>query len=197
MKNDSILQFKMTLQEIEPALWRRIQIAEQCSFWDLHVAIQDAMGWKDCHLHHFEVIDPDTSEKQLMGIPDEDGFDDNTLPGWDYRVVDYVQKNNQMIYLYDYGDSWYHLIECEGLQEKLPDKKYPVCLAGERACPPEDVGSIPGYYDFVAIMKDKNHEEYPSMKAWFGEGYDPEKFDAKKVTFHNPNVRWKQSIGIG
>lgn len=195
MAENSVFQFKITLEEIEPAIWRRIQIPAQCSFWDLHVAIQDAMGWKDCHLHHFEVIDPSTSEKQLMGIPDEGGFDDKTLPGWDYPVIEYVQKNKQMRYLYDYGDSWYHFIEYEGLHEMEQNKKYPICLAGERACPPEDVGSVPGYYDFVEIMNDKNHEEHQSMKTWFGGKYDSEKFDPQKVKFHDPKMRWKQSIG--
>ena len=102
-----VFQFKITLQEIEPAIWRRIQISNYCTFWDLHVAIQNAMGWTDSHLHHFEVIDPDTGDKHCMGIPaDEDDFDiHNTLPGWNYRVRDYVSENNTMLYLYDYSDS--------------------------------------------------------------------------------------------
>ena len=102
MKQNSVFQFKATLQDIEPAIWRRIQVSEACTFWDLHVAIQDAMGWKDCHLHHFEVIDHNTGEKIFMGIPKDDGFDDEqTLSGWDYRVIDYVTENHQMIYLID------------------------------------------------------------------------------------------------
>lgn len=194
---NSVFQFKITLQEIEPMIWRRIQISENCSFWDLHVAIQDAMGWKDYHLHHFEVVDPNTAKKQFMGIPDGMDFGDNkTLPDWDYDVADYLRKNKKMIYLYDYGDSWYHLIEYEGLYEKSSKEKYPVCLSGERACPPEDVGSIPGYYDFVEIMNDKNHPEYQSMKIWYGGKYDAEKFDPQKVKFRNSKIWLKRALEI-
>ena len=88
-----VFQFKITLQEIEPAIWRRIQISNSCSFWDLHVAIQNVMGWTDSHLHHFAVIDPVTGDKQYLGIPAEDEFDfdvHNTQPDWNFRVRDYL-----------------------------------------------------------------------------------------------------------
>lgn len=196
MKNKSVLQFKVTLQDIEPAIWRRIQIPEKYSFWDLHVAIQDAMGWYDSHLHQFIVNEPKTNEDQLLGIPDEDGFDDEkTLPDWDYFVKDYVEKNNEIIYLYDFGDGWYHSIEFEGQFNAGEKTKYPICLDGERACPPEDVGGIPGYYDFLEIMKNPKHKEHKSMVTWFGKKYDSEKFDSKKVKFDNPKIRWKHAIG--
>lgn len=192
MAQRPVFQFKITLREIEPTIWRRIQISNSCSFWDLHVAIQNAMGWTDSHLHHFEVIDPVTGDKQYMGIPAEDDFDIyNTLPGWGYRVKDFVVKNNTMLYLYDYGDSWYHLIEFEGLYEKKPNKKYPTCIAGERACPPEDVGGIPGYFNFLEIINDKNNHERKSMLRWVGGKYESEKFNLKKVKFDSPGKRWK------
>ena len=178
-----VFQFKITLQEIEPAIWRRIQISNSCSFWDLHVAIQNAMGWTDSHLHHFVVIDPATGDKQYMGIPSEDEFDfdvHNTQPDWNFRVRDYLPENSAMIYLYDYGDSWSHLIEFEGSHEKKSNKKYPACIAGERACPPEDVGGIPGYFNFLKIISDKNNDERKSMLHWVGGKYDPEKFNPKK-----------------
>lgn len=86
-------------QEIEPTIWRRIQISDACTFWDLHVAIQNAMGWTDSHLHFFQVLDPTTSEKQFMEIPDDEGLDDdNTLPGWKYEVKNYIETDNKMIY---------------------------------------------------------------------------------------------------
>jgi hypothetical protein len=106
-------------------------------------------------------------------------------------VQNYLTENNQMLYLYDYGDSWYHLIEFEGVHEKKYKTKYPICLEGERACPPEDVGSIPGYYDFIRIMNDKNHKDHQSMKTWFGGKYDANKFNLENVKFHNPKARWK------
>lgn len=128
-----------------------------------------------------------------MGIPCDDDFDiHNTLPGWEYNVKDYLPINEKMIYLYDFGDSWEHSVEYEGLHDKKPSQKYPVCIGGERACPPEDVGSIPGYYRFLEIISDPTHEEHDSMLTWVGWKYDPEKFDSAKVKFKNASKRWQQ-----
>lgn len=153
-----VLQFKIILQNITPSIWRRIQVSDQDSFWDLHVAIQDAMGWHDSHLHEFKVINPSTLKEEYIGIPDEE--DDHVhavLAGWDLKVKDYMKlkTNQKFAYLYDFGDSWNHLIEFEGEYEKQANK-YPICLAGERACPPEDVGGIPGFENFLSIIKIQN-----------------------------------------
>lgn len=195
MAKRPVFQFKITLQDTNPEIWRRIQISDMCSFWDLHVAIQDAMGWFDCHLHQFNIVDPTSGERVLMRIPDDDGFDDNeTLPGWDYRVRDYISSNSKMNYLYDFGDSWFHLIEFEGKKDKQDGQKYPACLDGAMACPPEDVGSIPGYYNFIEIISDPEDDDYDSMLEWVGGSYDPKLFDAKKVKFDNPRQRWKRAF---
>ena len=72
---NKVYQFKISLKGIRPPIWRRIQVPETYTFWDLHVAIQDSMGWLDCHLHEFEIIDPSTGMKVEIGIPIEDDFD--------------------------------------------------------------------------------------------------------------------------
>src|SRR5579862_4651402 len=151
MSNEVVFQFKIILQNIRPAIWRCIQIKKQCTFWDLHVAIQDAMGWSDSHLHELRVFNPATGKKEYIGIPGDEGEDVHPmLAGWDVEVEHYMRSeaNHEMLYLYDFGDSWEHLVEFEGEQEKNFDK-YPVCIAGARACPPEDVGGIPGYENFI------------------------------------------------
>jgi len=75
MAQQTVFQFKITLQDIFPLIWRRIQISKQCTFWDLHVAIQDAMGWTDSHLHEFKVFNLATGKKEYIGIPDDEGED--------------------------------------------------------------------------------------------------------------------------
>ena len=98
---------------------------------------------------------------------------------------DINSKINQLIksekqkftYLYDFGDSWEHTIVVEKILEKDQSKKYPICLEGERACPPEDCGSIPGYYNLIKIRKNKKHPQYEELIVeWLGEDYDPELF---------------------
>jgi len=195
MVQPQVLQFKITLKETNPIIWRRIQISELCSFWDLHVAIQDAMGWLDCHLHHFEVNHPIETGKQYMGIPtDEDHDVLNTLPGWEYKVKDYLIINPKMIYEYDYGDGWTHEIVFEGLHNKQPSQQYPVCLAGERKCPPEDVGGTHGFEEFLRVIADPNDDEHESSLEWVGGKYDPDDFTPSKVKFDNPTKRWKRAF---
>jgi hypothetical protein len=191
MAKKPVYQFKITLQDIKPEIWRRIQISDMCNFWDLHVAIQDAMGWYDCHVHQFDIIDSKSDQRILMGIPDDDGCNE-TLSGWNYRVRDYISENYKMNYLYDFGDNWCHLIEYEGEKGKEDNQKYPRCIGGERACPPEDVGSIPGYYRFLKIISNPKDDDYENMLNWIGGRYDPKLFEPKDVRFDNSRQRWKR-----
>lgn len=193
----NLYQFKVTLENISPAIWRQILVPESYSFWDLHTAIQDAMGWLDCHLHNFETTNPVTGAKELIGIPPDETFEDgiNELPGWNLYIKDYFSKNNpSMVYTYDYGDGWEHQIEFEGILFKKPDVKYPICIAGERSCPPENCGGPYGYDSLLKILKNRKHPEYKSMKEWIGKDFKSEEFDPKKVLFDNPNDRWNYAF---
>lgn len=164
---------------------------DTCSFWDLHVAIQDAMGWTDSHLHAFEVKNPKNGNDEMLVCYAEDPNDKMT---WNFGVKDYLSCNKKMIYEYDFGDSWRHLIEYEKACEKIPEKRYPICLDGQRACPPEDVGGIGGYEDFLEIMKNEQDPEYQNMVKWVGYKYNPEHFDPSKVRFDNPTKRLKAML---
>jgi hypothetical protein len=89
-----IYQFKVTLKDIAPPIWRRLQVPERYTFWDLHVAIQDAMGWLDCHLHAFHVPSPSSGAVDEIGIPDDDHFENDAvcLPGWSVPISTYFSK---------------------------------------------------------------------------------------------------------
>ncbi len=95
-----VYQFKITLKNISPPIWRRIQVPESYSFWDLHVAIQDVLGWLDCHLHEFDLFDPSTGMKVTIGVPDDEGFDMDreVLPGWEQKIADYFSMENRVVY---------------------------------------------------------------------------------------------------
>lgn len=194
----STLQFKVTLDEVEPPVWRRIEVPAGYSFWDLHVAIQDAMGWLDYHLHVFLVRNPETGESEEIGIPDEGAFvgDPVALPGWETPVARYFRKlGDCATYEYDFGDGWVHEIELEAVSRRQPGTKYPRCLDGEGACPPEDCGGPGGYADLLKIVADPAHEEYESMMEWLGGAFDKDRFSPEKVRFDNPKVRWRLSFG--
>ncbi len=104
-----VLQFKIELPEILPLIWRRILVPSDYNFWDLHVAIQDSMGWLDYHLHHFEIKGKGKKKEERIGITDFDRFDDlpEVFPGWEIPVLNYFNDLGVTAkYLYDYGDSW-------------------------------------------------------------------------------------------
>ncbi len=190
-----VYQFKITLQGIEPPIWRRIQVPETYTFWDLHVAIQDAMGWLDCHLHHFEIFDLSIGITELIGIPDDSAWGIIVLPGWEQKIADYFSiRNNTAEYIYDYGDRWIHTIKLEKILPRAKGVKYPICIGGKRACPPEDCGGIWGYEELLEIIMNPNHKEYEEMLEWLGGDFDPEYFDMKKVRFDDPAKRWQYAF---
>lgn len=190
-KTKKVYQFKITLKGIKPPIWRRIQVPESYTFWDLHVAIQDAMGWMDSHLHHFEIINPMTGMKEEIGIPDEEGdMDIEIHAGWERTIAGYfTDDNSRAHYIYDYGDYWEHAIKLEKILNSERGVRYPRCSGGERACPPEDCGGVGGYEDFLEVIMDPKHEEYYETLEWAGDDFDPEHFNPAEVVFDNPKRR--------
>ena len=196
-KFDQVYQFKITLKGIKPPIWRRIRVPETYTFWDLHVAIQDAMGWLDYHLHQFEMVNPSTGMKVEIGIPDkESGWGREILLGWKQKIADYFSiENRSADYTYDFGDNWEHIIKLEKILPRDKNIDYPICIAGKRACPPEDCGGIWGYENFLEIINDPDNKEYEDMIEWVGGEFDPEHFDVKEVSFDDPDKRRRIAFG--
>jgi len=184
-----VLQLKISLNDIQPQIWRRIQVPDSYTFWELHIAIQDAMGWSDSHLHEFLVTDPQARAPVGIGVPDEkNGGDRQVLPGREVPLGRYLRPEKPWAtYTYDFGDDWVHALLLESLLPKDERQKYPRCLAGERACPPEDCGGPPGYEEFLRAIGDPEHEEHEAMVQWAGGSFNPEAFDAGRVQFRDPS----------
>ena len=189
------LQFRIELLGVEPPIWRRIQVPESYTFWDLHVAIQDSMSWRDYHLHAFRVV----GSEDVIGIPDKEGDDPlETRPGWKLRVADYFTAECPLaVYEYDFGCAWIHEIRFEGVHDAEPGAVYPLCLDGARHRPPEDCGGVAEYYDLLKVLADPSHVDYESKLEWVGGSFDPEQFDAGEIQFDNPAERWRVAIGGG
>lgn len=183
-KFDHVYQFKIELKDTRPPIWRRIQVPETYTFWDLHVAIQDVMGWLDYHLHQFDIVNLSTEIKTEIGIPDEEfERDRDILPGWEQKIAGWFTVNNRLAdYMYDFGDDWEHAVEFEEVLSRDRNIKYPICVDGQRACPPEDCGGVWGYEE-ICRGESEFQEEYSD--------FDPESFDAKEVIFDDPDERLK------
>jgi len=193
-----VYQFKITLKDASPPIWRRILVPATYDFWALHVAIQDGMGWNDSHLHQFTIRRKHARKAVQIGLPNEDRYQDEpeTLPGWQVRVSDYFSDIGWAAdYWYDFGDNWHHDVLLEGILLRDKTLTYPRCIAGERACPPDDCGGTHGYYRLLTILSDSEHEEHDAMVDWAGADYDPHRFNPEHVKFDIPGRRWNYAFG--
>ncbi len=195
-KFDQVYQFKISLRDIKPPIWRRIQVPETYSFWDLHVAIQDSMGWSDCHLHQFEMFSPSIGMNIKIGILDEEGYDMDIHPGWKLKIADHFSmEDKSAAYTYDFGDNWEHKIQLEKILPREKNTNYPVCIGGKRAGPPEDCGGVSGYENLLETINDPDNEEYEETIEWLGGEFDPEHFDPGEVHFDDPAKRRRMAFG--
>lgn len=170
----NIYETRITLQGVSPPIWRRLQVPADISLEYLHNVLQIVMGWESGHLHQF-IVNGDS-----YGTPDAEFLtdiqDENA-----YRLSDLVGEGGRLAYEYDFGDAWMHEIRIEKELPAESGKSSLRCIAGERACPPEDCGGPPGYEHLLAVLADPDHEEYEDMLEWIGGGLDPEAFDLKAV----------------
>lgn len=178
---ERVYQFKITLKEIKPPIWRRIQVKD-CTLDKLHEHIQTAMGWTNSHLHQFEINGVRHGDPELI----YEGWEDEEPPVNSRRlkiskIVPADGKRLQFDYEYDFGDGWEHEIVFEGCLRAEKGTRYPLCLEGERACPPEDVGGPYGYQEYLEAMADPKHEGHASWMEWQGP-FHPGAFDAGAAT---------------
>ena len=178
--SSQIFQFKITLNASKPAIWRRIHVKD-CTLDKLHKHIQTAMGWTNSHLYQFIINKKNFGDPQLL----DDGFDDfDFIDSTVTKLSDVVPEHGErfrFLYEYDFGDSWEHEMLFEGCPQVKPGQQFPLCLEGQRACPPEDVGGVWGYQDYLEAIADPKHEEHAEHLEWSGP-FDPNAFDATKQT---------------
>jgi hypothetical protein len=173
-KNRAIYQFKVTLRNIHPPIWRRIQVWEDATLAQLHRVLQIVMSWEDCHLHEFRI------SGNIYGVSDLND-ERKIIDVKRTRIHDVIQQvGTEFEYVYDLGDYWQHDLLLETILKPAPDTPYPGCIAGERNCPPEDVGGSGGYEDYLKAMADPEHEEHEDMIGWRGP-FDPEAFSVEKI----------------
>jgi len=170
-----IYVLKITLADVSPPVWRRVAVPAAYTLDRVHRVIQLAMGWQDCHLHSFVV------GGTQYGQPDPDGLLD-LRDELDYRLDAVVAKDDRFVYTYDFGDWWEHHVVVESVLLAEPDGRYPACLAGEGACPPEDVGGVYGFERFLAAYLDPAHPRHREMVDWIGRPWGVGDFEPDRAT---------------
>lgn len=174
-----IYQIQIALRGFKPKIWRRVLVPSDLLLSHFHFVIQKAMGWEDDHLHQF------IKNRTFYTVRMKEDYLWDETNNVDYKKMKIsdlltVEKET-IIYEYDFGDSWEHDIILEKILPVDPKMKYPVCVAGEMNCPPEDCGGVWGYAEMLEILKQPDHEEYESYLEWLGDEFDPEHFDKDEV----------------
>jgi len=177
---ETIYRFKITLRGTKPPIWRRIE-THDATIEQLHELIQIGMGWMNSHMHEFNLGGTRYTHSDFL----QDQFDDLGAENYEeLSITDWIARHGKklkMKYMYDYGDSWEHDVVLEGIFPSEPDVEYPRCVTGKLACPPEDVGGVWGFYDFIEAITDPKHERHQELLEWCGP-FDPNEFDPATTT---------------
>ena len=177
------IQIRINLDDTNPLIWRHILVSKNISFYKLHHTIQIAMGWTNSHLFEFKMGDYCVREIFI----DFDGMEEaDIIDAKQTKLTNLINK--ELNYTYDFGDSWDHTIIFEKIVVLEDGHQLPFCIAGALKCPPEDCGGIPGFYNFLNILSDKNHEEYKETKIWAGGKFNVNEFDLLKINKQFKNI---------
>ena len=174
-------RIRVDLDDAEPPIWRRAELASDLTVDRVHHVLQTAMGWTDSHLHEF------TSGSATDGVAEhyrpQDSIDEG-LPGIDeteVRLDEVVEPEDRLYYNYDFGDDWSHTLHLEAVVPREPDAPLAVCVAGARACPPEDCGGIWGYHELLTALSQPPNADNSELREWVGPDFDPDRFDVDDV----------------
>ena len=175
---DDIAILRIELERIEPLIWRRVAVRTSMNLKAVHSVIQATMGWLDSHLWEFSA----NGRKYSMLVPND--------ADWNERIKDVAKTKlsalltigvREIGYVYDMGDNWQHRIIVEKLKAAEPGALYPQFLGGERRCPPEDCGGIPGYYEFLDNIASKQKKKRNAALEWYGGPYYPDEIDEQEI----------------
>jgi hypothetical protein len=176
-----IFEIEIVLQDVQPQVSRRIQVPGEASLAALHEVVQSVMGWTNSHLHEFEV------DGARFGMPDPDRGGDEVGDEAKAKLFRLVKAGDRFGYVYDFGDNWTHSLTVDKVSGPESGVRYPRCVSGRGACPPEDVGGPWGYDEFQAALADPAHPDHDERTEWAGRPFDPNRFDLDEI---NQALEW-------
>ena len=175
---EPVARLRIELREIEPRLWRRVDVPLSSTLLALHDIIQAVVGWTDSHLFEFVIGERVYGEP----MPDDVFWDRHVYKAAGIRLKTLIDRGvERFLYVYDFGDDWRHDIFIESVGDGEADVDYPAFVGGERRCPPEDVGDVSGFMEFLEAALDPLHEEHDEVVTWYGKLFDPLDIDERWV----------------
>ena len=175
---EPVARIRIELQDLEPKIFRRVDVPLSSTLTALHDIIQVSFHWQDYHLYELAV------GERVYGMPsDEDEFYDRKVyKAAAIRLKTLVERGVDLfLYVYDFGDGWRYDVGVEGLRDGGEDTEYAAFVDGARCCPPEDVGGTHGFMEFLEVVLDASHEEHDRMTEWYGGAFDPEDIDEQRI----------------
>lgn len=173
----AIARLKVTLDDVEPKVLRRLEVPIAIKLDRLHLVLQAALGWTNSHLYEIR------AGGAGWGLPDPN-WPDGQLDARKAKLLDILEDTGvkTLRYLYDFGDGWEHTIKIERLVDAEAGALYPRVIEASGRCPPEDVGGPWGYEEMLEAIGDEKHERHAEIRDWLGEDFDPKAFDPEPLT---------------
>jgi hypothetical protein len=169
-------QLYVELEWVQPKVWRRFLVPITIELPQLHVTLLWGTGWDGGHIHEFVFgHDNYVALEPNMDLPD-DAQDEEGI-----TLHEALGARKTFVYIYDYGDNWRHKVKVEKVVSLDAPIEQAICIGGENACPPEDIGGAPGYEEFLEVLADPAHPEHAEQKAWIGRDFDPKEFSVDEV----------------
>jgi len=177
---EPVARLLIELEDITPRIWRRVDVPAAITLSILHDVLQAVMRWDHAHLYEFRVGDRSYGDP-LPGLESASG---RVYKAKGIRLNQVIDRGvDQFTYVYDFGDDWRHSIRVEDVHDGDPDTDYPIFIEGERRAPPEDVGGLPGFMNFLDAIADPKHPEHAFLLEWVGGAFDPADIDRREIEF--------------
>ncbi len=190
--SDEIYQLRIELRGLTNPVWRQIQVPVTYSFWELNCAIQDAFGWSNSELHEF-VMEDEAEGLYIIAIPDDELVYEALHSRKEIISEHLPEKGKSFEYMYDFDSGWEHDILVESIEKADSGKSYPLCLAGEGACPPESAEGAWEYDHALEVLEKKIEDEYDYALETLGtKDFDPTLFVLEDILFKDPEESWKK-----
>jgi hypothetical protein len=177
-----IALLRIEIDEVTPAVIRRVEVPITIRLDDLHFVLQLAVGWQNCHPFEFR------AGATAWGLLDRDNPEASPLPADKATLADLLACANTFRYDYVYGEEWGHTVELEGLAAVVPDAAYPRLVSAEGRCPPADIGGPVGYETFLQAIADPEHLHHEGMIEWDDPDFDPNTVDEAAIRSNLANL---------